>query len=143
MAASSTLAIGYIRTATLTKTSTVQTTATQAQRLQQYCTSSGIRLVDSFFDSGVSGSILQREGLHRALGMLTNGNAEVLIVVSLSRLTRSVIMLAALLDAHFGDGMHGLISIDEGLDTRSDQGRAALRFLCGISCDPAEGCCHA
>ena len=143
MTASTKFAIGYIRTATLTSTETEHPTISQFRRIQQCCASHHIHLLASFIDSGVSGNALQRQGLDEALGMLTNGNAEVLIVVNLSRLTRSLAMLAALLDAYFDDGAHALISLDEELDTRSAQGRAALRFLCGVSCNPAEGRCHA
>jgi hypothetical protein len=52
MAAETTRAVGYIRTATTTATEREHCTATQARQIRHYCNERGIALVGSFEDHG-------------------------------------------------------------------------------------------
>lgn len=128
MAAGTTRAIAYIRTAIPTA-NIEHCTEGQALRIERYCHKHGLMLVGSFADHGVSGGAKDRTGLHAALAILAEGQADVLVVVNVSRLTRSVAALAMLIQSHFGDVTHGLISLQEGLDTRTPHGRFVLSLL--------------
>ncbi len=66
MAAATTRAVGYIRTATTTATEREHCTAAQAQKIRNYCNERGIALVGSFVDHGVAGDAKDRKGLHHA-----------------------------------------------------------------------------
>ncbi len=129
MAAETTRAVGYIRTATTTATEREHSTAAQAQKIRHYCNERGIALVGSFVDHGVAGDAKAGIGLRHALSILRDGQADLLVVGNISRLSRSVSSLARLTEAHFGDGTRSLIAIAENLDTRTPNGRFVLRLL--------------
>lgn len=128
MAAGTTRAIAYIHTAIPTANKE-HCTEGQALRIERYCQEHGLGLVGSFADQGESSALTERVGLRDALALLAEGQADVLVVANVSRLTRSVATLASLTQAHFGNGTHGLIALDEGLDTRTPQGRFVLGLL--------------
>ncbi len=142
MAAGTTRAIAYIHTA-ITTANKEHCTEGQALRIERYCHKHGFMLVGSFADHGVSGGAKERSGLRAALAILAEGQADVLVVVNVSRLTRSVAALARLTQAHFGDGTHGLIALDEGLDTRTLHGRFVLSLLGAAARWDAEASRHA
>lgn len=127
MTAKTTRAVAYIRTAAPQQVRE-HWTGEQAQRIKRYCCQQGYSLVGSFVDYGVAGNGAGK-GLRDALSLLREGQAEVLIVVNVSRLSRSVAALARLVDAYFGDGARGLVALDEGLDTRTANGRFVLGLL--------------
>jgi DNA invertase Pin-like site-specific DNA recombinase len=54
--------------------------------------------VDWVEDAGWSGKSLRRPGIERALDMLASGQADVLLVSKLDRLTRSLYDLAGLME---------------------------------------------
>ena len=128
MAAGTTRAIAYIRSVIPTANKE-HCTEWQALRIESYCHEHGLGLVGSFVDQGVAGAVTERVGLRDALALLAEGQADVLVVVNVSRLTRSVAALARLTQAHFGDGTYGLIALDERLDTRTAHGRFVLGLL--------------
>jgi DNA invertase Pin-like site-specific DNA recombinase len=77
----------------------------------------------------VAGDAREHQGLRHALSILRDGQADLLVVVNLSRLARSASALAKMVDAHFDDGTRALIAIGESLDTRTANGRFVLRLL--------------
>jgi DNA invertase Pin-like site-specific DNA recombinase len=129
MAAGTTRAVGYVRTAAPTATDKEHRTAAQARQIRRYCGAHGLVLVGSFVDYGVAGDAMGRTGLRDALSLLRDGQADVLVVANVSRLARSVALLARLVAAYFGDGGQALIAIDEGVDTRTPNGRFVLSLL--------------
>ncbi len=129
MAAETTRAVGYIRTATTTPTDREHCTATQARQIRAYCNERSITLVGSFVDYGVAGDARERMGLGHALSILRDGSADLLVVTNVSRLARSVSSLARLTDTHFRDGTRSLVAIGECLDTRTPNGRFVLSLL--------------
>ena len=141
MAAATTRAVGYTRTAA-PKVDREHWTAAQALRIRRYCSGHGMTLVGSFADYGVSGDAMSRTGLRDALSILNEGHADVLIVANVSRLARSVAALARLADSHFGDGSRGLIALDEDLDTRTANGRFILSLLDVIARSDVEAIRH-
>lgn len=142
MAAGTTRAVGYVRTAAPTA-DREHCTAAQATQIRRYCSAQRLTLVGSFADHGVAEDGATRTGLRDALSLLRDGQADVLVVVNTSRLTRSVAGLARLVKANFSDGSRGLIALDEGLDTRTANGRFVLSLLDTIARWDAEAVSHA
>jgi DNA invertase Pin-like site-specific DNA recombinase len=64
--------------------------ATQEAKLRAYCELFEHELIAVIVDAGQSAKTANRPGLANALGMLTAGQAEGLLVAKLDRLTRSV-----------------------------------------------------
>ena len=89
----------------------------------------GIELVDVVRDAGYSAGTMKRPGLARVLAMLDRGEAGGVLVVSLSRLTRSTKDLGYLLERHFGPESSTLVSLGENIDTTSASGRLVANVL--------------
>ena len=103
-----------------------------AQRVCAYCELHRIALDATLIDKGMV-TQEQTEGrssvLDEALGMLRVGGPTLLIVPSMAHLALSVGNLARLVEQRFGDGSFALVSIAEGVDTRTDNGRFVLHLL--------------
>ena len=103
-----------------------------AQRVCAYCKWHRIALDATLIDKGMVTQD-QTEGrssvLDEALGMLRVGGPTLLIVPSMAHLALSVGNLARLVEQRFGDGSFALVSIAEGVDTRTDNGRFVLHLL--------------
>ncbi len=84
-------------------------------------------------EDDTSAKSLDRPGLTAALKLLESGKADALLVVKLDRLTRSVIDLGTLLNGHFLNEKHYLLSVTESLDTRNAMGRFVLYILALIA----------
>ena len=103
-----------------------------AQRVCAYCELHCIALDATLIDKGMvtQGQHGERQTvLDEALGMLRVGGPTLLIVPSMAHLAVSVGNLARLVDQRFGDGSFALVSIAEGVDTRTDNGRFVLHLL--------------
>ena len=135
MAAETTQAIAYIRSATPTDSHTDDKTKLSTQQICTYCSLDGITLVDVLIDDADVGQRLDaRATLRDALSALASGRANTLIVPSLPMLSRSIAELAPWLAEHFGEGgPHALIAVQEHIDTRQQTGRLALGVVSGLS----------
>ena len=103
-----------------------------AQRVCAYCELHRIALDATLIDKGmVTQEQTERRSsvLDEALGMLRVGGPTLLIVPSMAHLALSVGNLARLVEQRFGDGSFALVSIAEGVDTRTDNGRFVLHLL--------------
>lgn len=125
-------AIGYIRVSTEHQAEEGVSLAAQEAKVRAYCDLYGHDLVSIEADAA-SASTLKREGLQRALDALDGGEADVLIVVKLDRLTRSTRDLDTLLHGYFTAGGHDLVSIGEQFDTTTATGRLMLGMLILVS----------
>lgn len=141
MAARTTRAVGYIRTAT-TAADKEHWTGGQALRISRYCSERGMTLVGAFADYGVAADGMERTGLRDAMSLLREGQADVLVVLNVSRLARSVVELARLVTTNFGDGSRALVAIDEAIDTRTANGKFVLSLLSVIGRWDAEAIGH-
>jgi DNA invertase Pin-like site-specific DNA recombinase len=126
-------AIGYVRVSTTMQVESGHSLDAQRKSIADYCELYGLELVDVEADEGLSASNLERPGLTRALERLDAGDAGMLVVVKLDRLTRSVADLGALLSDHFGEGGHDLASVNEKIDTTSAGGRLTLNILTSVA----------
>jgi site-specific DNA recombinase len=124
--------IGYVRVSTAQQADHGSSLEAQEERLRSYATLRGLELVRIEVDAGASASTLERPALQRALNALTTGEASVLLVVKLDRLTRSVRDFCALVDAYFKDELV-LMSVNENIDTSNAMGRMVLNILMSVS----------
>ena len=96
-------ALGYIRVSTEKQAAKGISLDAQWIRLHAHCIAVDIDLVGILADEGQSAKSLDRPGLKRALAWLTAGQADVLVVVKLDRLTRNMRDFAYLVDTYFAD----------------------------------------
>ena len=107
----------------------------QEAKIRAYCDAHGHELVALEVDHGLSAkSMAGRPALGRALALLKSGAAEGLVVLSLSRLSRSTRDLAELVETTFSAGKGkrraaALISLNEGFDTGTPTGRMLVTVL--------------
>lgn len=126
--------VGYVRVSTEQQAQEGVSMDAQRSRLRAHCQAQDITLVDIVTDDGYSAKSLDRPGLRQALGMLTAGQAEAIIVVKLDRLTRSVKDLGHLCDTYFREGLpYYLLSVSDAIDTRSAGGKLILNVLMSVA----------
>lgn len=125
--------VAYVRVSTERQATQGVSLEAQVSKLQAYAQLYDLEIVETITDAGLSASTLDRPGLQRALGMLTTGAADAILVVKLDRLTRSVADLAELIETYFAAGKLALLSVGEQIDTRSAAGRLVLNVLASVS----------
>lgn len=129
-----TRAVAYLRVSTDKQAGEGVSLDAQRAKVEAYAALYDLDLVAVEVDAGASAKSLDgRPALSRALGMLTDGAADALIVVKLDRLTRSVADLGALLADYFGPRGAALLSVSEQIDTRTSAGRLVLHVLASVA----------
>jgi DNA invertase Pin-like site-specific DNA recombinase len=126
-----TRAVGYVRVSSEQQTDHGVSLQAQEEKIRQYCSLYDLALVDIVIDAGVSAKTLQRDGLQKALSMLTSGHADGIVVVKLDRLTRNVADLGSLIQDYFNS--YALLSVCEQIDTRSASARLVLNVLTSVA----------
>src|SRR5205085_1522028 len=114
-------AAGYIRGSTEEQVASGLGLGAQRAAIQAECKQRGLPLVGIYEDAAVSAKSLQRPALTAALAALDDGEATVLVVSKLDRLTRSVHDAAGLLLRAERSGW-GLVALDVAVDTTTPQG---------------------
>ncbi len=121
-------AVGYIRVSTEDQVQNGISLDSQRAKIEAWVTANDASLIGFFEDAGISGSRTEnREGLVRALSLACERKA-IMVVYSLSRLSRSTrdtIMLAEKLGKAGAD----LVSLSEKIDTTSASGKMVFRLL--------------
>ncbi len=79
--------VGYVRVSTEQQAQEGVSLEAQRTRLKAYCVSQDLELIDSITDDGYSAKSLDRPGLRAALGMLTAGKADAIVVAKLDRIS--------------------------------------------------------
>lgn len=130
---SSTRAVAYVRVSTEKQADHGVSLEAQQAKVRAYAELYGLDLVDVVVDAGLSAKSLERPGLRAALGQLTAGRADALLVCKLDRLTRSVRDLGELVERYFAGGRWALLSVSEQIDTRTAGGRLVLNVLGAVS----------
>lgn len=133
------MAIPYCRVSTDEQATNGVSLAAQQAKLEAYCQALDIGVLRVEVDAGFSASSMNRPGLQRALSSLRRGEAGVLLVTKLDRLTRSMRDLCELIDL-FRDERRSLISLGESVDTRSAAGRLVLSLLTSVGQWEREAC---
>lgn len=111
--------IGYARVSTADQKLDMQIDALKAAKCQRI-----------FRDHGVSGGKASRPGLNRALAALKPG--DVLVVLKLDRLGRSVLHLSDLLARFHTDGIH-FCSLSEGINTTTPGGKLIYHVFAAVA----------
>jgi site-specific DNA recombinase len=121
-------AVGYARVSTEEQAREGVSLEAQRTRIEAWAQGNDTPLIGIFEDAGISGSKTEnREGLQKAIGMACEKRA-ILVVYSLSRLSRSTkdtLALAERLEKAGAD----LVSLSERIDTTSASGKMVFRML--------------
>lgn len=121
-------AIGYIRVSTDSQADDGVSLDAQRERIIDYCTRQNIALATIEADEGLSGKRADnRPGLRKALKAVCRAKG-VLVVYSLSRLTRSIRDLLDIFET-LQKADADLVSITESFDTTSAMGRFAFKLF--------------
>lgn len=126
---------GVMRASTYSRVSTSdkgQNPEVQADELRRYCLARGWGLVEDIKDHGFSGGTDKRPGLKRLLELARSREIDVIIVVKLDRLARSLRHLLTLLDEFKTLGIT-FISVRDQIDFGTANGRLMLHLMAAFS----------
>lgn len=88
--------------------------------------------VDIVEDRGFSAKGLDRPGVQQILGMLSNGEAQALVVAKLDRLSRSLLDFAGLMQRAREEGW-AIIALDLGLDMSTPSGELMANVMASFA----------
>lgn len=123
-----TTVVGYSRVSTEEQAVSGLGLAAQRQAIELEVERRGWTLVGIETDEGASAKSLKREGLARALNCVSRGEAAVLMVSKLDRLSRSVSDAAGLMERAAREGWK-IASLDLGVDTTTPAGEAMANVM--------------
>ena len=127
-------AVGYRRVSTHEQTESGAGLAAQATTISIECARRGWELVHVFTDQSASGKSLDgRDGLAATLAMVESGEADVVVVAKLDRLSRSLIDFAAIMD-RARTRKWNLVAVDLGVDLSTPAGE----FLAAVMASAAQ-----
>lgn len=119
-------AILYVRVSTASQADHGTSLAAQREHLLAYAERHRLQVVEVIEDAGESASSLDRPGLARALAMIEQGDADVLVATKSDRVARNLRDLLNL--AHQLDGHGAAIALtDDPFDTSTPQGRLMVQ----------------
>lgn len=104
----------------------------QAAAVDRECLSRGLNLVTTYTDVGSGGSMKRRPELARALLAMAEGDADVLIVAKLDRLSRSLLDFANLMALAQRQGW-GIVALDIGVDTSTVNGELIANIIMALA----------
>ena len=121
--------IGYVRVSTDEQHTSGPGPRARRAAIRSECERRGwelLRIVGE--DSGASSATLERAGLQQAMETLDKGNADVLVIAKLDRLSRSVAQGAQVMDRAKRKGW-SLVALDFGLDTTTPAGEMVANVI--------------
>jgi len=115
--------VAYLRVSTEEQAVSGLGLEAQETAVRTACAARGAEVIAVFIDPGVSGSVApeDRQGLSAALDSVSTGQAGILMVSKLDRLSRSLLDFAMLMERSRGEGW-ALVTLDLGVDTSTPQG---------------------
>jgi len=126
-------AVGYTRVSTDEQANSGAGLAAQTQAITSECARRGWELLEVCEDAGVSGkSMKRRPGLLSALRLVEAGEAGVLVVAKLDRLSRSLIDFATLMEQSRRQGW-ALVALDLGVDTSAPSGKLVANVMASVA----------
>lgn len=121
--------LGYVRVSTDEQHARGAGVAAQRSAVKAECDRRGWELLAIVGEqAGASSATLERAGLQRALEQLDRGDADVLVVAKLDRLSRSVAQGAQVMDRAKQRGW-SLVALDFGLDTTTPAGEMVANVI--------------
>lgn len=125
-------AIGYTRVSTREQADSGLSLEGQERRIRAYCEAREWELAGIITDAGLSGGNMNRPGLSQVLELVRTGAVDVVCVLKLDRLTRSVKDLGILLEAFDRKGV-AFSSVSDNFDTSTANGRLVLNVLGSVA----------
>lgn len=120
-----------VRVATYSRVSTShhnQNPDVQVQVLRQYCQSRGWTVSHEIVDHGFSGGTAVRPGLSKLFDLVNSGDVDVVVVVKMDRLFRSLKHLLATLELWQQSGIQ-FVAIKDCIDYTTPVGRLMAQIL--------------
>jgi len=84
---------GYVRVSTEMQAEKGYGKDVQENAINEYCKTNKLQLVETFKDLGVSGALIERNGLTELLAALSERGVKKVVVMNTSRLWRVAVML--------------------------------------------------
>lgn len=129
-----TRAVAYRRVSTVEQADSGAGLAAQQAAIESEVERRGWTLVEVFTDSAASGkSLVGREALTAAIAVVESGQADVLVVAKLDRLSRSLLDFASLM-ARAQANAWNLVALDLGIDLSTPAGE----FLASVMASAAQ-----
>src|SRR5690606_29648849 len=104
----------------------------QLEPLRSYAAARGLEVADTYVDHGISGAKARRPALDRLMADARRRRFDVLAVVKLDRLARSVRHLTGLAAELDALGI-GLVVLDQAIDTTTPSGRLLFHTLAAVA----------
>jgi len=124
-------AVGYVRVSTEEQAQVGVSLAAQEDRIRAFCTAKGWMLAHLYRDEARSAKNLDRPELQRMICDLKGDGVDVVVILKLDRLTRSVRDLGTLIEDLFG-GV-ALAAVDGSLDSSTASGRMVVNLLATVA----------
>ena len=128
-----TRAVGYVRSSKDRDDET--STETQAERIRAHCKAQDLTVVEVIIDPGRSAytsSRTSRKKFREAMGLITSGAADVLVVWKLDRACRNAVDTLNLV-TELADHDAQLVSVTEHFDTSAASGKLTLTVLAALA----------
>ncbi len=122
-------AVIYVRVSTFEQARDGHSIDEQIRRLKLFCEAMGWTVVMIYNDAGYSGATTERPALQKMIKDIKKGNADVVVVYKLDRLSRSQKDTLELIDGTFLKNNTEFVSMTENFDTSSPYGRAMIGIL--------------
>ena len=123
--------IGYIRVSTEGQAETGLGLEGQRAKIESYCKTYDLNLIDIIIDDGWSAKDLNRQGIQQVIDRLEDEDIDGIVIATLDRLTRSMRDLHHLLATTFQS--NELHCVSEKVDTSSASGRLVLNVLMSVA----------
>lgn len=119
----------YVRVSTIEQAEEGYSLGEQEDRLKKYCEAMGWEVVKVYIDPGYSGGNMERPGLKEMISEIENGNADIVLVDKLDRLSRSQFDTLYMIQKIFMPNECAFVSRAEAFDTSTPFGRAMIGIL--------------
>jgi DNA invertase Pin-like site-specific DNA recombinase len=120
--------VGYVRVSTAEQADSGAGLEAQRAAIRLACEQRGWELVGVVEDAGFSAATLARPGITEAFALVESGNASVLVVAKLDRLSRSLLDFASVMERSRRKRW-ALVALDLGVDTKTPQGEMMANIL--------------
>ncbi len=119
----------YVRVSTNRQAEEGYSISQQIERLRKYCDAMGWTLVKIYTDDGYSGGSLERPALEQMIKEIKNGQADIVLVDKLDRLSRSQFDTLYMIQKIFDANGVAFVSRNEAFDTSTPFGKAMVGIL--------------
>lgn len=125
-------AVGYARVSTAEQADSGASLGAQREAIETEVKRRRWELVELFTDTASGKSLNGRDGLRKALTVLNNGKADVLVVAKLDRLSRSLKDFAGLME-QAARKKWALVALDLGVDTTTPSGELVANVMASVA----------